>query len=282
MMWPNEFTLGGLLLDRDDSGSYRVVEGAAGWDDSPEVVGSFPQRVGQDGAWDAPGYFGPRTVQVDGFVSEPSRAAARSFADQLTALAGVGAVWLSVAGDVGTRAAFVRVSSGAVLEWVSGASFRYSVTVVARDPLKYGAARYGTAKLNGAVGTGLAYPLVYPRDYGVPAGQAPGAVSVANSGTAAYWPRLRIDGPVSNPVVTLPETGDWVRFNGSLLAGQWLDFDLANRRVLLNGQVSLRQFVSSSGRWLAVPVGGGSVSWAADAYSAAATLSVWSYEGAWS
>jgi len=82
--------------------------------------------------------------------------------------------------------------------------------------------------------------------------------------------------------VTLPESGDWVRFNGALVAGQWLDFDLANRRVLLNGQVSLRQFVSSSGRWLAVPVGGGSVSWAADAYDAAATLSVWSYEGAWS
>lgn len=124
--------------------------------------------------------------------------------------------------------------------------------------------------------------LQYPLDYGVPAGQTPGSISVGNTGTATYWPRLRIDGPVTNPVVTCNETGDQIRYTGSVLAGQWLDVDTTNRRVLLNGQVSVRRNVTSSGNWLAVPQGGASISWAADTVDPAAQLSVWSYEGAWS
>ncbi len=83
------------------------------------------------------------------------------------------------------------------------------------------------------------------------------------------------------PVVSLVETGDWIRYGGDVLAGQWLDVDCGNRRVLLSGQVSVRQRVSSSGSWLAVPPGGGSVSWTADAADPGASLGVWAYEGAW-
>ena len=164
---------------------------------------------------------------------------------------------------------------------LSGRHAAWSVTLAAPDPLLYGPPTYGSAGLASATpGAGLLYPLAYPLDYGLPPGVTPGAVSVPNAGTAAYWPRLRIDGPVLNPVVTLVESGAWVRYNGSLLAGQWLDWDMANRRVLLQGQVSVRQRVTSSGNWLAVPVGGGSVVWTADTADPAALLSVWGFERA--
>jgi len=154
--------------------------------------------------------------------------------------------------------------------------------VTAPDPLKYGPPTYGTATLSTATpGAGKIYPVAYPVDYGIPPGVTPGAASVANAGTAAYWPRLRILGPVTNPVVTLVESGAWVRYTGSLLAGQWLDLDMANRRVLLQGQVSVRQNVSSAGDWLSVPPGGGSVTWSADGADPAALLSVWGYEGSY-
>jgi hypothetical protein len=106
-------------------------------------------------------------------------------------------------------------------------------------------------------------------------------VSLENAGTASYHPRLRIDGMVANPVVQMVETGAWVRFYGTVAAGQWLDFDLGRRRVLLNGQVSQRNRVTFGGDWLAVPVGGGTVSWTADSYDSSHELSVWGYEGAW-
>ena len=189
---------------------------------------------------------------------------------------------MTVIDSGGELHATVELDGDIKVGWLNELMFTWSVLVFAPDPLLYGTPSYGSANLTGGVGTGLAYPLVYPRDYGVVAGQTPGSVVVPNGGTAAYWPRLRIDGPVPNPVVTLNETGDWVRFNGTVSKGQWLDFDLGARRVLLNGQVSLRQFVTSSGRWLMVPPGGGSISWAADAADPSASLSVWSYEGAWS
>jgi hypothetical protein len=111
----------------------------------------------------------------------------------------------------------------------------------------------------------------------------PGSVSVPNAGTAAYWPTARIDGPVINPRVTLNETGDWVRVARSVAAGQWLEVDFANRRVLLNGipTLSMASVTTFSGRWLAVPVGGGSISWAADSADPAALLTINGFEGAY-
>ena len=204
-------------------------------------------------------------------------------ADELTALHPGDVHELVVENDAaGSRSALVRVTEAAVVEWMDDLSFTYTATVTAPDPLKYGPPTFGSTDLSGATpGAGLVYPLAYPLDYGLPPGAVPGAVGVANVGTAAYWPRLRIDGPAPNPSVTLAETGDTVKYNGTLLAGQWLDIDCANRRVLLNGQVSVRHMVSDTGSWLAVPPGGGSVTWTADAADPSATLSVWSYEGAW-
>jgi hypothetical protein len=150
------------------------------------------------------------------------------------------------------------------------------------DPLLYGPETFASTTLAGSAGgTGLTYPLAYPLDYGVPPGVTPGAITLSNAGTAAYWPRLRIDGPVPNPSVSMVETGDTLRYNGTLAAGQWLDIDTANRRVLLNGQVSVRHLVSVTGRWLGVPIGGGSLTWTADAADPRATLSAWGFEGAW-
>jgi len=281
--WPNTFSLGDVLLDRDDAESFRVVSSAVGWDDGTEVRAGLQDRVQQSGSWDATGFSSSRKVALEGFVQERTGAAASALKDDLTALDPRLLYPLQVIDVDGvSRASMARVTGAAVVEWVNPLSFRYTIEVTAPDPLKYGSPQFGATYLSGAAGTGLVYPRAYPLSYGVAAGVTPGSITAPNAGTAPYWPGLRIDGPVPNPVVTLAETGDWVKFNGTVLAGQWLDFDLASRRVLLNGQVSVRQFVSSSGSWLAVPPGGGSVSWAADAADPAAKLSVWSYEGAWS
>jgi hypothetical protein len=120
-------------------------------------------------------------------------------------------------------------------------------------------------------------------NYGVPPGVTPGALTLSNTGAVSYFPRLRINGPVTNPVVTLVETGDWVRYNAVLPAGQHLDINwTVPRRVTIgDNPVSVRNLITYSGNWLAVPSGGGSLSYSADTADPAATLSVWSYQGAW-
>ncbi|QIM22885.1 hypothetical protein G7075_20040 [Phycicoccus sp. HDW14] len=92
---------------------------------------------------------------------------------------------------------------------------------------------------------------------------------------------------MTNPVITLPETGDRIAFIGTVAAGQFLDVDCARRRVVLASRsnplagISVRNRVSFIGQWLAIPVGGATVQWTADDANPAASLSVWSYEGAW-
>jgi len=279
----NRVAIGSFVADNDSASDFRVTANVKGWADAPEVRSGIASKAQQDGGWDASGYFDSRSVTVEGAVVQPTAADAADVADSLTALSLRSLHELVVDSDaVGPRSALVRVTQGAALEWVGDRAFTYAITVTAPDPLKYGPPTFTSTTLAGSAGgTGLTYPLTYPLSYGLAPGVTPGAATVPNAGTAAYWPRLRIDGPVPNPRVTLVETGDSIRYAGTLAAGQWLDIDCANRRVLLNGQVSVRHLVSSSGSWLAIPVGGGSVSWTADAADPNAELSVWGYEGAW-
>jgi len=283
-MSANVVSVDGILLDVDSGGSFRSVTDLAGWDDTPGVRSGIIVKAQQDGGWDATGVFDARVVTITGAVAEASARDAYTVAQQLAALRPQQVIEVVVVNAaIGTLSAMVRVTVGVKPAWIGDTAFEYTMTVTAPDPLKYGAPTYGYATLSTSTpGAGKVYPVAYPLDYGIAPGVTPGAVSVANVGTAAYWPRLRILGPVTNPVVTLVESGAWVRYNGSLLAGQWLDLDMVNRRVLLQGQVSVRQNVSSAGDWLSVPPGGGSVTWSADTADPAALLSVWSYEGSWS
>ena len=286
---PFAFTYAGFVLDgTDEFGCEWTTSVADGWFSSAKVRGGGgSDRSGQDGAWGSTPLRTARIVRLAGRVRTTDGIGVLELAMRRFAA-------LPVVGELACTSTVLTLSGAAQIEDAPDTSLvaadnlagprqaTWQVTVRLPDPLLYGPETFLSTGLDGVAGTGRVWPRVWPRDWGIPAGETPGSIEVPNDGTAPYWPRLRIDGPVPNPVVTLNETGDWVRFNGSLGAGQWLDFDLANRRVLLNGQVSLRQFVTSSGRWLMVPPGGGSVSWAADGADPAATLSVWSYEGAWS
>jgi len=280
-MSPNVVTVGGVVLDVSTAGSFRAVTDLTGWDDAPAVRNPLPVKAQQDGAWDGTGFSDARVVTISGAAQEATPAAAYAVARLLAALRPQSIQELIVDNAaIGALSALTRVTVGVKPLWIGDCAFTYTLTVTAPDMLKYGPQTYGSATLSAATpGAGKIYPLAYPIDYGVAPGTTLGAVSVPNGGLAAYWPRLRVDGPTTNPTIVLVETGAWVRYNGSLLTGQWLDLDLANRLVLLNGRVSVRQSVSFSGDWLAVPPGGGSIAWTDDGGDPAALLSVWGSEG---
>jgi hypothetical protein len=83
--------------------------------------------------------------------------------------------------------------------------------------------------------------------------------------------------------VSLVETGDWVRYSGSIGAGQHVDINWGTpRRVTIgDNPVTVRQRVTYSGNFLAVPVGGADMTWTADSFGDGHSLSAWAYEGAW-
>lgn len=281
--WPTRVTIGDFIADNDTGADFRVTAKLTGWESSPPVRLTLEDRAQQDGAWDATPLLASRPIVIQGEIDQANHAAAMAVADALTGLRVQAVHQLIVDNDaVGERTAWVRIEAGAELDWVTPESFSYTLGVRAPDPLKYGVEQFEQATLAGSAGgVGLTYPLTYPLDYGVAPGVTPGALSLSNRGTASYFPRLRIDGPVVNPVITLVETGDRIAVALTLIAGQWLDIDCSRRRVLLNGQVPMRHVTSATGNWCAVPVGGASLTWTADSADPAARLSAWSYEGAW-
>ena len=281
-VWPNQVTLGSFVADNSgDESDVRMVTKLTGWD-APPIRLSITDRAQQDGGYDAVGLYGPRVITLEGYVKRLDHATAKAVADALCAISPRSLQQFTVSEEgVAPRSAQVRLMVGAEPTWRRPDAFHYTLQVKAPDPLKYGAAWSGSAPLVGVTGTGRVWPRAWPTGWGVPVGVTPGSVQVPNSGTVTYWPKLRIDGPVPNPTVTCNQTGDFVRVRRSVLAGQWLDIDLGARRVLLNGQISLRHVTTFGGNWLAVPAGGASFSWSADGADVNARLTVNGYQGAW-
>lgn len=269
------------LTGWDENGVWWSVNVADGWHAAAPVRTQHESKSGQDGSWRSTPLRGSRIVRLQGKMREaPSLAALEESIRTLTGVPLSGEVFGE--SSWGLLSGFAQIEDAPSVEILSPSVAVWQFTVALDDPLLYGAPVIVSTGLSGVAGTGRVWPRVWPRDWGVPAGQTPGAVTVPNDGRAAYWPLLRVDGPVPNPVITLNETGDWIRYNGTLTAGQWLDIDCGARRVLLNGQVPQSARMSYSGRWLAIPPrGGGSISWNADAADPAATLTVIAREGAW-
>jgi len=97
----------------------------------------------------------------------------------------------------------------------------------------------------------IAPPFVFPVVFG---GSSLGASVVAtNEGPYATWPVVRVYGPT--PPFSLIQSVEQheVRYRETLPAGQFVDFDMRNRRVLLNGVASRRD--NMSGTWFSLPPG---------------------------
>ena len=275
------FAYGGFPLDgSDEYGCTWTCEVADGWFDGAPVRSSGAERAGQDGEEDDTPLRGARVVRFAGKVrTDDGIGALELAARRFAALPKRGEVLGS--SDTLTLSGAGKLLDKPATALLSPARAAWQVNVKLADPLLYAPPVVATASLMGAaVGTGRVWPRAWPRDWGVPAGQTPGAVNVPNDGTAPYWPTLRVDGPVTNPVIAVNETGDWVRISRTVAAGQWLDIDPGQRRVLLNGSVSLAGAVTYAGRWLGVPVGGAGFTFNADSADAAAGLTIYACEGA--
>lgn len=261
-------------------GSSRIL-GLGNWI-SRGVRRTRTSRGTQDGDWPSQGQNAGRDITVSGQVEYGTDAATAALERrQMVALGGKGLAGFVVEDALGPLSALVEVDSIACTPIRDGL-ISWAMALHAPDPLVYGPALFASTGLGAAAGgAGLVFPMAFPLDFGLAPGVTPGSLILPNAGTATYWPRLRIDGPTVNPVVTLNETGDTVRYGGTLAAGQYLDIDLGNRKVLLQGLVSVMPAVTFTGNWLGVPEGGGSLSWSADTADPAALLSAWFYESAW-
>lgn len=127
---------------------------------------------------------------------------------------------------------------------------------------------------------GMASPLISPLVSGAPPA---GAMVVFNAGQADTWPVLRLDGPMTNPIVTIAESAAVIALTYTLAAGEYLLIDTNPRRrsIRLNGSAnrySALRFVASN--WGPLIPGNNNVRLGLDAFTAPAGLQV-TWRDAW-
>ena len=154
----------------------------------------------------------------------------------------------------------------------------YNAAFVALDPLIYSSTLHTTNLVLPLVSGGLTLPVTVPFTIG--ATSVSGRATISNSGKATTGLVVRVDGPVSQPRITLTTGGvsEILRFGFDLTTGQWIDVDTVARTVYINGTVSRRGL--SYGDWPTLDPGSSEVGFDAGTYDAAATCAV-SWRDAW-
>lgn len=151
---------------------------------------------------------------------------------------------------------------------------------VGLSPLIYSGVLHAETLVLPTTSGGLMLPLTLPLT--IAATVVTGTKTLVNAGTAPAGLILRIDGPVSQPRVSMTAADGTVltlRFGVDLTAGQWLDVDTAARTVYINGTASRRG--DTYGDWpILAPGAGGELVFDAATYQASARLTV-SYRDGW-
>jgi phage-related protein len=98
---------------------------------------------------------------------------------------------------------------------------------------------------------GRTYNKTFNYTYG--GGSATVTTTISNIGWATTYPIIRINGPITNPVVGNSTSGDTLYFSGTYSALDLLEIDLYNQLITLNGAPARNLLIS--GTWFDAPPG---------------------------
>lgn len=119
--------------------------------------------------------------------------------------------------------------------WRSGRAARAVVELYASDGAKYSATEHATSiTLSASVG-GFSFPETFPLIF---SGGVLGIKTITNAGNVPTTPRFVINGPVSGAHIRSETLDRDIEFGDTIVAGDYLVVDVANRAVLLNGTAS--------------------------------------------
>ena len=152
---------------------------------------------------------------------------------------------------------------------------------VALDPAIYSGTEHSVTLGLPSTSGGLTFPLSFPLTF--PATVTSGRATITNAGTKTTGLRLRIDGPVEEPRVSLLTTAGTaiVRHWLTLTSGQWLDVDTGARTVYLNGTASRRGLTTADGiGWPVLPPGSWEIAFDSPVYNPDARLTAY-WRDAW-
>jgi len=119
---------------------------------------------------------------------------------------------------------------------------------------------------------GVVYPVIYPIHFGASSG---GSVVATNLGNAPAYPTVTLYGPMINPVVANDATGESIRLNLTLVAGDVVAIDM-RRRLIVQGTATnkMGSLVQGSKFWAVLP-GNNALRVGADTYDVGYATFAW-------
>jgi hypothetical protein len=206
----------------------------------------------------------------------PSADAAADALDRLIAACSLDETLLTVAEPSRARWCMARRDGEVIPSWLGDDAFEYSVQFAADDPRKLGTALTGSTGLPSSSG-GLTVPFTVP--YSINSTVVSGQVSLFNPGNETGPVTMRIDGPITGPVITHVGSGLQLVFSASLVlgVGEFLDINMDDfphdgmqaHTVMAQGQSSRANWITSRG-WSGFEPGPNT--WAFTAVSGASAL----------
>lgn len=304
--------LGNIIFNAyDRNGVAWVLTDLDGWWDLPEVsLPDDPRPFEMDGSYYTPGRYMPRVISLQGVLVPPASmqyGAPAGFPAR--DLAGYARQVLGAGSNIVRNAAILQVDEEtpkqAIVQLAAKPSFKnsrvngvieFQIQLKAGDPRKY--SQLETQLLGAGVSrstSGRHYPRVYPLKYitsdGAPpvTGGAPvttasgnGTVVAENVGTYNTGAVIRLYGPISTPYIENIEQGKHMRFHLDIAEGDYLEINLLERSVMLNGTTNRRATMEVKSRWFMLEPGTNTIRFNGDPLGSGAqpTMDI-TYRSAW-
>lgn len=228
----NDYVLGDNVV--------TFMESISGWDDLPNVDSSNALRPSSHGAWVGKKLVGQRIVTWTGKISTADRSswedAVKTLRDKFVPAVGTEELTIVVRTRNEMRMAFGTVTQRQIPVDYAYSYYGAKVTLQfeCSDPRLYSLGENSVfISTPPLISSGLAYPLVYPLDYGTE--QAPNSLIITNSGNAPTPMTMNFLGPITNPELINQTTGERLGFDIVLTADDVLTVNTRLGTVVLNG-----------------------------------------------
>jgi hypothetical protein len=254
--------LGGtsLLLD-DPANGLQCTQVDLGW---PDVRTVAEVRPLVDGTIDSTQRFGARAVSLAVAALDSNAGTWKQALARLAQFLGAAARPTLVLnlGGVNYRMGLAPDQSAAPFENPHHA--RVQLAFRTPDPYLYTDMHTAEVRASSTPGVGRTYPLIPPRTYPT-SNSFPGLVTIDNQGIAITWPTVRVIGPLTNSAfsITNQTTGQTFSLSAMTIpAGTYLEIDMRERTVRLNGDPNLSRFSSvnfTTSQWVGLIPGANDV-----------------------
>lgn len=152
--------------------------------------------------------------------------------------------------DDGSWMRRVSIRSVSFVDTRGSNTLRFSVDVLAHDPIRYGPEFTITTGMPDNSG-GYSYPYSYPYSYAMSSGS--GRLVIPNTGSADGYPLLEVTGGMSQGVELIVNGRGRLRVERPIGDTQSLVFDTSEQRVFLDGISPIPSRLVTARDWFSVP-----------------------------